>query len=437
MSEAGQATIFAPGAGIGKTAIAIIRLSGPQTPAVLKKMAGILPPPRHACYAALRDPGSGELLDRCIVLYFPAPASATGEDYAEFQLHGGRAVVEGVLAALARLPGLRPAEPGEFVRRGFLNGKLDLSQAEALADLIEAQTQAQRRQALRLAGGALRHKTEGWRAALIEALALVEAELDFSDEGDVELFDRGRLESLLAPIRQEMSNALQDTPASEQMREGFRVMILGPPNAGKSTLINALTRRDLAIVSPHAGTTRDMIEAHLDIDGLPVTVIDTAGLRDASDEIEKIGVARVFDAVGAADLIVWLSADGVSPPPSVCAETEVLRVASKCDLGAPPSGWLPLCAPAGDGVSDLLAEIGARARARLGDGETALFARARHRAATQAALEALDSKPGTAQPLELIAEDLRAATRALGRITGSVDVEDILNAVFSRFCIGK
>jgi tRNA modification GTPase len=430
------ATIFALGAGVGKTAIAVVRLSGPQAPAVVQKMAGVLPPPRRAHYAALRDPENGELLDRCIVLYFPAPASATGEDYAEFQLHGGRAVVEGVLAALARQPGLRPAEPGEFVRRGFAHGKLDLSQAEALADLIDAQTQGQRRQALRVAGGALRRKVEGWRATLIEALALIEAELDFSDEADVGDFDRRRLDALLAPVRAEMTAALQDNPASERMREGFRVMILGPPNAGKSTLINALTQRDIAIVSPHAGTTRDMIEAHLDIDGLPVTVIDTAGLRDASDEIEKIGVARVFDALGAADLVLWLAADGASPPP-LSDGVEILRVASKCDLAAPPPGWLPLCVPRGDGISSLLGEIGARARARLGDGETALFARARHRSATRVALDALSQASMPQKPLELVAEDLRRAAQALGRIVGAVDVEDILDAVFSRFCIGK
>ena len=437
MTEGAAQTIFALGAGVGKTAIAVIRLSGPQTSDVVRTMVGLLPPPRHAHYAALRDPGTGELLDRCIALYFPAPATATGEDYAEFQIHGGRAVVEGVLATLARQPGLRLAEAGEFVRRGFANGKLDLSQAEALADLIEAQTQAQRRQALRVAGGALRRKVEGWRAALIEALALVEAELDFSDEADVTDFDRRRLEALLAPIRAEMYAAMEENPASERMRDGFKVMILGPPNAGKSTLINILTRRELAIVSPHAGTTRDMIEAHLDIDGLPVTVIDTAGLREAADEIEKIGVDRVFDRIGDADLIIWLAADGTPPPASVNEAADVLRVASKCDLARPLPGWLALCAPSGEGIAALLIDIGARARASLGDGDTALFARARHREATQKALEALTAALVREKPLELIAEDMHRATRALGRIVGSVDVEDILDAVFSRFCIGK
>jgi tRNA modification GTPase len=290
---------------------------------------------------------------------------------------------------------------------------------------------------LRLANGALRRKVEGWRDILIEALSLVEAELDFSDEADVDAFDRRRLDPLLATICDEMCAALQDNPASERMRDGFRVMILGPPNAGKSTLINALTQRDLAIVSPRAGTTRDMIEAHLDVEGLPVTVIDTAGLRDALDEIEKLGVARVFDAVGAADLAIWLSSDGAEPPDSVAAVIDILRVASKCDLALPPPGWLPLCALTGQGLEALLAEIGARARARLGDGDSALFARARHRDATQAAHAAIRAAISTSKPLELIAEDLRRAALALGRIVGAVDVEDILDAVFSRFCIGK
>lgn len=437
MTDPAPETIFALGAGVGKTAIAVIRLSGPLTAGVVQKMAGVLPPPRQAHYTSLRAPEDGELLDRCIVLYFPAPATPTGEDYAELQIHGGRAVVDGVLATLSRQAGLRVAEAGEFVRRGFANGKLDLSQAEALADLIEAQTQAQRRQALRVAGGALRRKVEDWRSALIEGLALVEAELDFSDEADVSDFDRRRLEELLAPVCTEMSAALNDNPASERMRDGFRVMILGPPNAGKSTLINALTRRDLAIVSPHAGTTRDMIEAHLDIDGLPVTVIDTAGLREAVDEIEKIGVDRVFDRVSDADLAIWLTADGAPPPPAVVEQTDVLRVASKCDLVAPPPGWLGLCAPSGEGLPALIAEISARARARLGDGDTALFARARHREATQMAFDALSLALSPQKPLELIAEDMRRASRALGRIVGAVDVEDILDAVFSRFCIGK
>ena len=227
------------------------------------------------------------MLDRGLALFFPGPASSTGEDYAELQLHGGRAVIDGALAALHRLSGLRPAEPGEFARRSFANGKLDLSQAEALADLVDAQTEAQRRQALRVAGGALRRKVEGWRAALVESLALVEAELDFSDEADVGVFSPARLGALLSPLAEDMRAALQLAPASERMRDGFVVMILGRPNVGKSTLLNALTRRDLAIVSPIPGTTRDMIEAHLDIGGLPVTLIDTAGLREAADEIER------------------------------------------------------------------------------------------------------------------------------------------------------
>ena len=285
-------TIFALGTGAGRAAIAVIRISGPGAGDALAALVGKLPEPRQASFAILRDPQTGEMLDRGLALFFPGPASSTGEDYGELQLHGGRAVVEGALAALHRLPGLRPAEPGEFARRSFANGKLDLSQAEALADLIDAQTEAQRRQALRVAGGALRRKVEAWRAALVESLALVEAELDFSDEADVGAFSPARLSALLSPLAEDMRAALQLAPASERMRDGFLVMILGRPNVGKSTLINALTRRDLAIVSPIPGTTRDMIEAHLDIGGLPVTLIDTAGLREAADAIERIGVDR-------------------------------------------------------------------------------------------------------------------------------------------------
>ena len=300
-------TIFALGTGPGRAAIAVIRISGPGAGDALKALAGKLPEPRQASFAILRDPQTGEMLDRGLALFFPGPASSTGEDYGELQLHGGRAVVEGALAALHRLPGLRPAEPGEFARRSFANGKLDLSQAEALADLIDAQTEAQRRQALRVAGGALRRKVEGWRAALVESLALVEAELDFSDEADVGAFSPARLGALLSPLAEDMRAALQLAPASERMRDGFVVMILGRPNVGKSTLINALTRRDLAIVSPIPGTTRDMIEAHLDIGGLPVTLIDTAGLREAADAIERIGVDRTLARVETADLALWLS----------------------------------------------------------------------------------------------------------------------------------
>lgn len=433
-------TIFAPGTGPGRSAIAVIRLSGSGVPALLTDFVGGALQPRVARLVALRDPETGEMLDRGLALFFPAPHSATGEDYAEFHLHGGRAVVEGVLAALSRRPGLRAAEPGEFARRGFANGKLDLSQVEALADLIDAQTAAQRRQALRIAGGDLRRRVEAWRAALIDALALVEAELDFGDEGDVGAFSEARLAALLDPALREIQRALQDAPASERMRDGFLVMILGPPNAGKSTLLNALAQRDLAIVSAIPGTTRDMIEAHLDVDGLPVTFVDTAGLREATDEIERIGVDRVIDRVGTADLVLWLSPDGEAPPATGTAGVDVLRIWSKCDLcdaGRPGPDWLGVAAAKDIGIDVLLSEVSARARARLGDGGSALMIRERHRTAVQAAGTAIEAAARGGKGLEFVAEDLRCAMRALGRIVGAVDVEDVLDAVFSRFCIGK
>lgn len=428
-------TIFAPGTGAGRAAIAVIRLSGPSVQETLIAVAGVLPPPRVARFTTMRDPDSGETLDEGLALFFPGPHSATGEDYAELQIHGGRAVVDGVLAALSRRPGLRAAEPGEFARRGFANGKLDLSQAEALADLVDAQTQAQRRQALRIAGGALRRRVEAWRAGLIDALALVEAELDFSDEADVGAFDRGRLCALLDPIRAEMRAALQEAPASERMRDGFVVMILGPPNAGKSTLLNALARRDLAIVAPTPGTTRDMIETHLDLGGLPVTFVDTAGLREAADEIERIGVDRVLERVGTADLILWLSADAEAPPREI--GEDVLRIASKGDLTPAPEGWIGISAVSGAGLEALLAEVAERAKARLGDGGSGVLIRDRHRRAVEASAGALGLALLEEKGLEFVSDDLRSAARALGRIVGSVDVEDVLDAVFSRFCIGK
>ncbi|WP_018406429.1 tRNA uridine-5-carboxymethylaminomethyl(34) synthesis GTPase MnmE [Methylocystis rosea] len=427
-------TIFALGTGPGRAAIAVIRISGPGAGEAVKVLAGKLPAPRQASFAVLRDPETREMLDRGIALFFPGPASSTGEDYAELQLHGGRAVVEGALAALHRLSGLRPAEPGEFARRSFANGKLDLSQAEALADLVDAQTEAQRRQALRVAGGALRRKVEDWRASLVESLALVEAELDFSDEADVGVFSPARLGALLSPLAEDMRAALQLAPASERMRDGFLVMILGRPNVGKSTLINALTRRDLAIVSPIPGTTRDMIEAHLDIGGLPVTLIDTAGLREAADAIERIGVDRTLARVETADLALWLSDSGEAPP---AHDVETIRVATKTDLTPAHQGAIGVCALSGEGFETLAAAIEARARARLGDGATSLIVRERHRRALEQAVESIEAILAGGEALELQAEELRRAGAALGRIVGAVDVEEILDAVFSRFCIGK
>jgi tRNA modification GTPase len=430
-------TIFALGTGAGRAAIAIIRLSGEAVSSILVNFAGGVPEPRETRLASLRDPLNDEILDRGIIFFVPGPNSPTGEDYAELQCHGGRAIVSALLAALSRQQHVRMAEPGEFVRRGFANGKLDLSQAEGLADLIDAETQSQRRQALRLSGGVLRRKVEAWRSALIASLALIEAQLDFSDEADVERFSYAALKETLSPIVSDMAAALAVSPASERMREGFSVMILGPPNAGKSTLINKLIDREIAIVSSQPGTTRDMIEAHLEVEGLPVTFIDTAGLREASDEIEQMGIDRVYRRLPAADLILWLSPQEAPPPLEVENAQDILFVRSKIDLNAPSEIALGICSLTGAGLDDLLAKIAEKARAQLGAGDVALFARQRHRVATQAAYAAIRHALKSEKPLEFIADDLRLAARSLGKIIGDVDVKDILDVVFSRFCIGK
>jgi tRNA modification GTPase len=430
-------TIFALASGAGRAAVAVIRVSGPSARRVLTRFSGLDPQPRLAHYARFRDPESGETLDRGLALFFPGPASATGEDCAEVHLHGGPAVVGGVLAALAREPGLRAAEPGEFARRAFLNGKLDLSQVEALADLIESRTAFQRRQALRLAGGALRRQTEGWRGAIVEAMALVESDLDFADEAEVSGVSTGELEKLLASTLESIDKALASAPASERLREGFLVLILGPPNAGKSTLLNALARREAAIVSDEPGTTRDLIEVDLDLGGLPITLVDTAGLRESESAVERIGVARARARAGEADLILWLSEGGAEAPPDFGGEAEVLRVATKADAVAPALGALALSAREGRGIETLCGEIAHRAGSALGDGGSALIAHARQRAELETARARLRAALERDKPPELVAEDLRLAARALERLAGAVDVEELLDLIFSRFCVGK
>ncbi|MBG0809608.1 tRNA uridine-5-carboxymethylaminomethyl(34) synthesis GTPase MnmE [Methylosinus sp. H3A] len=429
-------TIFASATGAGRAAVAVIRLSGPMVGAVLARLAGRVPEPRFAHYARLADPRDGETIDRGLVLYFPQPNSPTGEDYAELQIHGGRAVTHAVLRVLGDFPGLREAQPGEFARRSLANGKMDLSQVEGLADLIEAETEFQRRQAIRALGGALRKRVESWRERLIRALALVEAELDFSDEGDV--FEPATaLRPLLEPLGEEMAAVLKTGDRTERLRDGYVVLLLGAPNSGKSTLLNALAQREVAIVSPVPGTTRDMIEVHLDLGGMPVTLVDTAGLREATDEIERIGVARTRARIGEADLLVWLSEGGVESPREPIEDVEFIRVATKADLLNCTSDDLAISARTGFGIERLLEEMADRAKRRLGDGSTALLTRERHRRLVQEAKDAIEACLDSGKPLEFVADDLRIAGRALGRIVGAVDVEDVLDAIFSQFCIGK
>ena len=300
-------TIFAVSSGAGRAAIAVLRLSGPATAHIIKSIVGHLPIPREATLATLKDPATGEAIDSGLVLFFPAPRSFTGEDCAELHVHGGRAVVSRLIKTLGEFAGTRAAEPGEFARRAFLAGKLDLAEVEGLGDLVEAETEWQRRQALRQMQGALSREATAWRDALLEAAALVEAEIDFPDEGDVPEAPSRRVAALVHPVLQSLQAELAAGGAGERIREGVTIVIAGPPNAGKSTLMNALARRDVAIVSQIAGTTRDAIEVHLDLGGCAATLIDTAGLRDSEDIIELAGIARAVEKAKNADLVLWLS----------------------------------------------------------------------------------------------------------------------------------
>jgi tRNA modification GTPase len=453
-------TIFALSSGRPPAAIAVVRISGPQAGAALKALIGRVPESRRAALVRVREPTSGEVIDEALALWFPAPHSETGEDVAELQLHGGQAVIAGVLDALSKIEGCRLAEPGEFTRRAFENGKLDLTEVEGLADLIAAETQAQRRLAFRQLKGLIGDRAEEWRQQLIDALALVEARIDFADEADVP-------ENLIEPalfaaqqLRSKIAACLADSGRSERLREGLVVAIAGPPNAGKSTLLNRLARREAAIVSPYPGTTRDVIEVHLDLEGYPLTLLDTAGIRDSSDPVEQEGVRRARERAAAADLVLWVAdasavggaGNDIGPQP-INAEVWLLR--NKIDLVADDAlrketriesptkeginRSLTISAATGTGIEALVAALAGYAAEFFAATESSLVTRARHRHAleeTVAALErALDQRQGGRE--ELIAEELRSAATILGRLTGRVDVEDILDVIFRDFCVGK
>jgi len=436
-------TIFALSTPPGKSAIAVVRISGPESGASLQALGRRLPPPRHASLRRLRHPGSGEPIDDALVLWLPGPGTETGEDMAELHVHGGRAVIRATLQALGEIDGLRPAEAGEFVLRAFRNGRIDLTAAEATADLIDAETEGQRRQAMRQASGALTALYDRWRQRIIEAQALVEAAIDFSDEGDVGKSATTDAQAIAAVVAREMASHLADDRRGEVMREGFRVVIAGPPNAGKSSLLNALARREAAIVSDEAGTTRDVIEVLLDLAGLPVVLTDTAGIREAEGQVEREGIRRALARVRDAQLVLWLS-EATAPlsPPLEALGVEahrVLPVPTKADLLGPgdrPAGAISV--RDGLGVEELVQEIAGRAAAMLDREEAPVMTRARHRLQIERGLQALD-RFRTADELspELAAEELRIAAYEIGRIAGRVDVEDILDQVFSRFCIGK
>lgn len=431
-------TIFALSSGALPAAIAVVRISGPKAFAALRALGAADGPPRRAALRRLIDPDSGRMLDEALVLRFPGPNSATGEDLAELHAHGGPAVVAALLDTLGRQPGLRAADPGEFTRRAFHNGRLDLAQVEGLADLIDAETEAQRRQALDQMQGRLSALFEGWRDRLMRALAYMEADLDFSDEelpGDLLADIRPAVEQLIQAMRQHLA----DAGRAERVREGYRVVLLGPPNAGKSSLLNALAQAEEAIVSPTPGTTRDVLKVRLSLAGLPVTLIDTAGLRAAGGAIEAEGTNRARRAAAAADLILLVEAADLPPWPEAAAfeAGRCLRLYNKADLGgAVPPGALAVSAVTGEGLAALLARLTERLAEQAPAQDQVLLTRARHRAALEAAVAHLERFAGQGD-LVLAAEDLRLAVRALGRVTGRVDVEDLLDIIFADFCIGK
>lgn len=428
-------TIFAPASGAGRAAVAVVRVSGPAASEAVLALAGRLPPPRLATLASLRS--GADLLDRALVLWFPAPASFTGEDAAEFQLHGGRAVVASVLQALAAVPGCRPAEPGEFTRRAFLNGKMDLGAVEGLADLIDAQTEAQRRQALRQLDGALGRWVAALRDDLLIALALAEGAIDFADEDDVVGPAATEIGRLVAGVSGRIAAELAREAHGTKLRDGLAVAIAGPPNAGKSALLNALAGRDVAIVSAQAGTTRDVLTVDLELGGHPVQLIDTAGLRDTDDPVERVGIARARARAASADLVLWLHDAGQPMQPDVVTAGAVWIVATKADLGVAPGAGRAVSALTGEGLVDLIASLGRFAAEALVGGE-AVVTRLRHRIALDTAQACLARfAAGQGRDLELVAEDLRGAVDALAGLVGRIGTEEVLGAIFARFCIGK
>lgn len=429
-------TIVALSSAPGRAGVAVIRISGTRARFALETFAGRLPKPRQATLRPLRDQ-DGTAIDTALVLFFPAPASFTGEDVVEFHVHGSRAVLARLLAALTALPGIRLAEAGEFTRRAFEAGKLDLAAVEGLADLIDSETEWQRKQALRQMEGALGQHTACWRETLIAAMSLLAAELDFSDEGDVSGPLQEQALDLAGEVLTSLQAALGSFAMGERVREGFVVVLAGPPNAGKSSLLNALAQRDVAIVSPIAGTTRDSLEVRLDLAGLPVILIDTAGLRDSADPVEAEGVRRARAHAERADLVLGLrSVD--SEPYRIDEQMPVLRIATKSDLaGAVLPEELAISVKTGEGLADLLGTIVARLQ-ELDQGEPALLTRERHRAAVTDAIVALERAViADHGQSELLAEDMRLAVVALERLVGRIDIEDVLDQLFSGFCIGK
>ncbi len=432
-------TIFAVSSGPGRTAVAVVRVSGPAAAQVLERIAPPLPKPRFAAFRRLHHPETREAFDYALVLWFPGPKSETGEDTCELQVHGGRAVLAATFAALSAIPGCRQATAGEFARRAFENGKLDLTAAEGLADLIDAETDAQRRQALRQASGELAKRYERWRKEMIEAQGLLEASIDFADEGDIGV--RAGIDGMAAArnLANQIRRHLHDGRRGEIVRDGFRIVLAGPPNVGKSSLMNALARRDVAIVTDEPGTTRDVLEMRLDLDGYMVIVADTAGLRETSSAVEQEGVRRARRRAEDADLVLWIM-DATAPVTEVPAgfTGRTLRVLNKIDAAnarqAPADHAISV--RTGTGIPELMTKLGQIVRETTDGPDDAVFTQLRHRRQIETCLAALEAADRTTAP-ELAAEQLRLAADALGRLVGRINPEDVLDQIFARFCIGK
>lgn len=435
-------TIVALSSGRLPAGVAVIRISGSQTRFVIETICDFVPEPRYASLQTLRV--GRETLDRGLVLFFPEPNSFTGEDVVEFQVHGGRATVSAILNEITKLPDVRLSEPGEFTRRAFINGKLDLVQTEALADLINAETEAQRRLAQRNSDGAQSRLYADWRERLVQARALIEADIDFSDEGDVPGSVAEHVWADIAVLAGCISEHIRGFSAAEIIQEGFRLVILGAPNAGKSSLLNALARRDAAIVTDEPGTTRDILEVALDINGLKIVVADTAGLREGAGKVESIGIEKAKARGREADLILELE-DLTDPHPvdTGWADAEIIRVGTKLDLVQTPDAYAShydrlISTVTGEGIGDLIQTIWEIAELRIREAGDILPSRLRHVELLQDALAHIGKALGNSgAPLEIRAEELRLATDRLGRITGAVDVEELLGVIFSQFCIGK
>ncbi len=440
----GRATIFALATAPGKSAVALVRISGPATAHVLESLIKTLPQPRRASLRRIRAPGNGEIIDQALVSWFPAPNSFTGEDSAEFALHGSRAVISALLDCLGQHDDCRLATPGEFTHRALANGKIDLIEVESLGDLIAAETEQQRRFAQLGMSGRLTKLAEEWRRRVLDALVVIESSLDFSDESDVDEVSLDGVLAICRELRDSMVPWLQRRHHGELIRHGLTVLIAGPPNAGKSTLINALAARDVAIVSEYAGTTRDLLEIRLDLSGYPVNVLDSAGIRESLDPIEQIGVARALDRSRTVDLILWLCAERADQPeiPIEFQDCPLWRIVTKAELApessiGDESNVLRISALTGYNMPVLIEKLRDYAADNMSADGSMIVANERQFHSIRRSVEAIDEiLAGSFYP-EIIAENLRLTVHHLEFLIGKVGVEDVLGEIFSRFCIGK